>query len=224
MSVELQRGTDEAPNDFSQYRALSTLAVMSLVVGLLSSLALLDWVWLPIAVAGVLLGAHAWRKVNSRRDELSGAGLAKTGLVLSALCLVGGPARLSYEYKHEVPDGYARISYDELQPNPAVPGELVPPSAKALDEKKVFIKGYVYYTGQQKDGIESFLLVRDQGDCCFGGNPKISDRIQVRLVDPLRLTYSTRLHKVAGVMHVKPQAATELKGGVYYYLEADHLQ
>ena len=32
-------------------------------------------------------------------------------------------------------------------------------------------------------GITQFLLVRDQGTCCFGGNPKVTDRILVQLSD-----------------------------------------
>ena len=92
-----------------------------------------------------------------------------------------------------------------------------------LEGKRIFIKGYIY-PGREMEGIKTFLLVRDQGDCCFGGNPKITDRIQVTLVDPLRLTFRSRLHKLAGVFHVRPTTAVGAGGGVYYQLEADHLQ
>jgi hypothetical protein len=146
-------------------------------------------------------------------------------LVSSLVFVVAGPALLTYQYVTEVPDGYERISYSELQPDPAEPGQQVPPSALALEGKRIFIKGFVY-PGREKDGIRQFLLVRDQGDCCFGGNPKITDRIQVTLVGPLRLTYQSRLHRVGGTFHVAASdtAVGGAKGGVFYHLEADYVQ
>ena len=55
---------------------------------------------------------------------------------------------------------------------------------------------------------------------------RITDRIQVTLVDPLRLTFQSRLHKVGGTFHVAPSATAPdgAKGGVFYHLEADYLK
>ncbi len=223
MSVDLERETDEANDEFLHYRALSPLAIVSLVAGLFSVLALFDWLWLGIPLTGLLAGILAWRKIKSRPNELSGLALSQVGLALSVLFLFAGPSWLTYEYMHELPEGALPISYAELQPDPDVPGEYIPSSAKELEGKKVYIKGYVY-PGQKTDGIKTFLLVRDQGDCCFGGNPKITDRVQVTLADPLRLKFSKRLHGVGGVFHVKPTAAVDGGGGVFYQLDADHLK
>jgi hypothetical protein len=194
--------------------------VASLLVGFLSGLALLDWIWVCVPMTGVALGIYAWRMVVRRRDELTGVGLAQAGLALSVLFLIAGPARLTYESITEVPPGYDPISYSQLQPDPDVPGEIIPPSVQQLEGKRVFIKGYIFPTEQTKQ----FLLVRDQGTCCFGGNPKLTDRIQVTLVDPLRLVYKPCLYKVAGTFHVSPAQAVGGLGGVYYHLQADHLE
>ena len=224
MSIELD-SQRSAADTYEHYRALSTAAVASLIVGLLSPLAALDWTLVAIPAIGLPLAAFAWWNVRRHADELSGAALARAGFVLSLVFLVVGPARLTYEYVTEVPEGYERVSYAELQPDPAQASQLVPPSALALEGTKIFIKGYVY-PGRQKDGIREFLLVRDQGECCFGGNPRITDRIQVSLVDPLRLTYEPRLHRVGGTFHVEALTTTidGARGGVYYHLKADHLQ
>jgi hypothetical protein len=224
MSTELDTRQSIA-DDYQHYRALSTSAVASLIVGLLSSLAILDWMLIALPVVGIALSLFALVTVKRRSDELSGQGLARAGLVSSLVFVVAGPALLTYEYVTEVPDGYERISYAELQPDPAEPGQLVPPSALELEGKRIFIKGFVY-PGREKDGIRQFLLVRDQGDCCFGGNPKITDRIQVTLADPLRLTYQSRLHRVGGTFHVAVSETTVggAKGGVFYHLEADYAQ
>ncbi len=224
MSIDVASQPSQAEN-YEQYRALSTSAVASLIVGLLSSLAILDWTLLVVPLIGIALSSYALLKVKRQRDELSGEGLARTGLILSAAFAVLGPARLTYEYMTEVPDGYQRVTYAELQPDPAQTGQLMPPSALDLEGKRVFIKGYMY-PGRDKDGIREFLLVRDQGDCCFGGDPKITDRIHVKLVGPLRVAFQSRMHKVAGTFHVAPADNTidNAKGGVFYHLEADYVQ
>jgi hypothetical protein len=224
MTIDLE-SRQSAADAYLQYRALSTAAVAGLIVGVLSPLAMLDWSLVAVPAIGVVLAAFAWWKVRRHSDELSGAGLARLGFLLSLVFLFAAPAWLTYQYVTEVPEGYQRISYADLQPDPAQASQLVPPSALALEGKQIFIKGYVF-PGRQKDGIREFLLVRDQGECCFGGNPKITDRIQVSLVEPLRLTYEPRLHKGGGTFHVEalPTTIDGAKGGIFYHLKANHLK
>jgi hypothetical protein len=220
MSVDTERSEVADSEEFLQYRALSSAAVTSLLLGLLSALACLSWIWVCIPLVGVVVSVYAWRTIARRRDELTGGGLAQVGLALAAIFLVAGPSRLIYEAATEVPEGYDPISYAQLQPDPDVPGQEIPPAVLQLENKKVFIKGFVFPT----EDTRQFLLVRDQGTCCFGGNPKITDRIQVTLTDPLRLAYKPRLFKVAGKFHVRPAQAIGTSGGVFYHLEADHLE
>jgi hypothetical protein len=224
MSIQIESPQAMA-DTYEPYRALSTAAVASLIVGVLSTTAILGWSLIAVPFVGVILGTYAWLHVRRRTDELTGAGLARAGLALSTLFLVVGPGWLTYEYVTEVPEGYRRTSYAELQPDPSQLGQRVPPAALALDGKKIFIKGYVY-PGRQTEGIREFLLVRDRGECCFGGDPKITDRIQVTLDDPLRLTYRPRLHKLGGTFHVEAGASTidGAPGGIFYHLKADHLE
>jgi hypothetical protein len=213
---------DEPADDFNpddDYRALSTPAVAALVLGLLSGFALFDW-WLGlIPLAGLLMGFLALRSIRKQSNELTGRALAIVGIVLSAGFWIGGASWLGYVQATECPAGYAPVSYSTLQPLPDEPPDRVPPDAKLLDGKKVFIKGYVY-PGQKQDGITQFLLVRDQGTCCFGGNPKLTDRILVRLSDHQGLTFSSRLFKLAGVFRVtEPTRAVDARGTVFYHLD-----
>ncbi len=117
--------------------------------------------------------------------------------------LCAGSGFQAYAYVTELPPGYERLSYAELQPDPDVAGEVFPPHAKDYDNKRVFIKGYIY-PGKQQSGIRQFVLCRDNGDCCFGGQPKLTDRILVNLQGPLRLEYSTTMHRLAGTFHLEP--------------------
>jgi hypothetical protein len=119
-----------------------------------------------------------------------------------------------------VPAGYLRISYETLQPKP---GESIPASARELDGKKVFIKGYMYPSNQMT-GIREFVLCRDNGTCCFGGQPKLADMIQVNLKEPLTLDYQTGLRRVAGTFRLQPNAARGDLGSVLYRLDADYAQ
>lgn len=217
LSSDLELDDDFDPAD--NYRALCTPAVASIALGLLSALALLDWWLVLIPIAAVLLGIAALRKIRAQPSEYTGKRLAYFGIGFAALLGSAGMARQYYDYATELPPGFARISYSELQPQEGDAPNSVPPDAMALDGKKVFIKGYVY-PGQRMQGITQFLLVRDQGSCCFGGNPKLTDRIQVSITDPHGFTFSNGLFKVAGVFHVTPPTkAIDAGGAVYYHLD-----
>lgn len=205
-----------------EYRALSTLAVLSLVLGGFSAAAALGWSLGAIPALGALSGALALFRIRRNPTELTGAALARVGLCLSLVFWAGGWGWLSYVYATEVPDGYRRITYGELQPEQ--PGQLFPPSALELDGQQVFIKGYVY-PGAQTSGIRQFVLVRDNGTCCFGGpTPKLTDMIEVTLRDPLRLQYSTNMRKLGGILRVQPTESGSELGRVIYHLDADYLR
>ena len=124
----------------------------------------------------------------------------------------------AYEYATELPEGFVRLSYADLQPAEGEPATSVPESARQMDGRDVLLKGYIY-PGKQPHGIVQFLLVRDQGDCCFGGNPKITDRVLVHLADPDGIEFSPRLRKIAGRFQVRPIGTDALAGGVLYHLE-----
>ncbi|MHB1035683.1 MAG: DUF4190 domain-containing protein [Pirellulales bacterium] len=222
--MQLETDAIDDQEGLEPYRALSRSAVASLILGGLSFLALLHWAMGLVPVTGVLLGLVGYGQVRRNAEELTGRGFAAAGLSLSVLFLFGGWARLGYLYVAEVPEGYRRISYADLQQDPAFPGQEIPPAAMELEGQRVFIKGYVY-PGPQQTGIKQFVLCRDNGTCCFGGAlPKLNDMVLVTLVDPLRLEYSTRLHRLAGTFHARRSQAVDNLGGVLYQLDADYVQ
>jgi len=223
MSIAVEPRSSDVVELHDGYRAISPLAAASVAAGLLSVLALLDWALGVIPAVGILLGLLGRRSILRRPEELTGLRLAKVGIVLSVLFLVVGWSRLTYVYFTEVPDGYQRLSYQALQPDTSVPGELFPPAARELDGQRVFIKGYVY-PGPQTRGIQRFLLCRDNGDCCFGGQPKLTDMISVELKEPLRLDYATRPFAVGGTFRFKPSRSPDGQFAILYHLEADVLR
>ena len=209
---------DRAADDYSHYRTLSPAAVISCALGVGSFVAFLNWWLVALPLAGLAVGIFALRQIASRSDELAGRIPAILGVVLSAACLIGSQVTLWYIRLTEVPDGHIRMSYDDLQPDPRVINQIVPASAEALHDKRVFIKGYVL-AGNRKDGIRTFILVRDQGDCCFGGNPKLTDRILVHLKPSEAFSYTDKVQKLIGHFQIRPGSAVDVAGNVVYQLD-----
>jgi hypothetical protein len=76
------------------YRAVSPWAILALLVGLASPLALASLLLWVVPLLGVCLSLGALRSIHAQREQLSGAGLARLGLFLSVLMLVYVPARV----------------------------------------------------------------------------------------------------------------------------------
>ncbi len=227
---------------YDQYRSLSIAAVTSLVFGVLSLLLLpvipVAGVLLIVPSMGAMLGLFATWTITARPDEFTGRRIAIAGLALSITFLLLGAFLNYYLNKIEVPPQYAdsEVYFSDLQPEDVDIdldyikrmrgrlGELpLPEKAKSLDGQKVFITGYVY-PGDQKTGLDKFVLVRDKGSCCFGGQPKLTDMIEVKLADPLRIDYSMWRRGVGGTLRVHKQIQSrESLTGVIYQLEADYL-
>ncbi len=95
-----------------------------------------------------------------------------------------GSAKMSYEYKHEVPEGYQRVNFqkDVAEKQFVFFGgrRKLDPTVAALVGKKVYLKGFMYAT-QATEGLRQFILLKDNGECCFGGKPKSHDYIIVTL-------------------------------------------
>lgn len=216
----VQEVVDETP----AYQAVCKSAVVSLCLGVLSFAAFLTPVLLALPALGGVVGWLALGKLRRYPDELSGKPLALIGMVLSVVVLTGGLAMHAVIYATEVPDGYRRITFDDLQPTAQAPKLPVSPLALELNGKKIFMKGYVYPDGQQYN-IKRFVLVADLGTCCFGGQPKLTHMVEVTLRDPNRVEYSYRKLRLGGTLKVdtrlKPVTRVQ---GVYFQLDADYVQ
>ena len=208
----------EGSDDAGRYRAVATTAIAAAVAAALSPLAFLDWWLVIVPTVGLVLGMVAFRTITQRPDEFIGRPLAIGAIVVSAVTLVGGLVTLSRAYVAELPEGFERINYSLLQPLDGDPINAVPETAQNINGRSVLLKGYMY-PGKQQQGITQFLLVRDQGDCCFGGSPKITDRVLVQLRASQGISFSGRLTKIAGRFVIRPMSAPGLDGGVIYHLE-----
>ena len=212
------------------YRTLSRSAVTSVILALISLLACLVWPFVVIAAVAVVLGVTAMSTIRRYPDEYVGMGAGLFGAVIGACSFTGGAALHIYEYSTEVPEGYSRISFTDLQPDLKNPktlvvnrGAIVPKRAADLNGQQVFIKGYIHPGVATMGKVDHFVLVPDMGTCCFGGQPKATDMIEVRIKpDASRVKYSTRTVKLAGKFILADHSSEfgELHS-VVYHLEAD---
>jgi hypothetical protein len=210
------------PTHYGRYRAVSAMAVASLVFGVLSVLTVWHWALGLIAVVGILTGYVALRQIRKAPEELMGVVLALAGILLSVAFGVLGYSVLLLARSKEFPYGYQRVDYEILQPDPNVPGERIPPQAYELQydqvrNNKVGLKGYMYPT-RQSTGLKIFLLCPAIPNCPFcAPNPKPTEIIRVRLEGDLEATYTTHLIRVGGKFRVDETRP----GGVPYHLDAD---
>lgn len=206
------------------YRTVSRAAVFSLILGLAGIASLLSPWMIVIPISGLICGAVALANIKRYPLELSGAGLAKTGLAVSAMLGIVAPAYHTYVYFTEVPDGYERVSFWILSTKSYEPDY---PTKDALDlnGKPIFIKGYIHPTSISSSKAKKFILIPDLGTCCFGGQPRLTDMIEVTLTGDQTVKPSLRQIKLAGVLKVDTslKPVKELQG-VFYQLKADYLQ
>jgi hypothetical protein len=206
---------DEAP---LQYRALHSGSLIGLVLGIVSIFAMIttadspagSLLVAPIPLVGIIVSFWSLIKIRNHADQYTGASLAKIGMTLSFMFLIGGVGYASYVYATEVPPGYERISFNTMKPDELQErgGVAVPPEIAALEGQKVFIKGYIRQDSVPVTrGIDRFLLVRDNNQCCFGDLSKVKyyDQIAVEMTGDHRVDYSQGVFRIGGILHIEPQ-------------------
>jgi hypothetical protein len=192
-------------NEFG-YRPVPLLAPLSFFLGLLSALGYLGLLVIPIGLVGVIVSAVCILRLRKFRGEYGGMWLAVSGFIMSLVFFSSSAGIWAYGYRTEVPEGCRRLNFTEDISSKGFVVEkgrkdFFVPEVKALDGQKVFIKGYMYPTNETR-GLKSFLLVKDNAQCCFGGNPKINDMIMVTMKSGPGVDYHQgMLMSVAGVFH-----------------------
>ena len=229
--------------EFKPYRAVSRSAVLSLVLALVAlpisiltvtaarysygdAVSLGFWTAI-IAIFSAVLGWVGLRSIRRFPNEYTGKILAQIGLVLGMIQFAAGVGLSTYTYATEVPEGYTRVGFWELRPDPEHPLPA-PISQKAIDiaGKPIFIKGYMHPGVSSNGKVTHFILVPDMGTCCFGGQPKPYDMIEIRIPDQKQgVAYSTQKLKLAGTFAVglAPGQSLGLQD-VWYHMEVDQVR
>jgi len=214
------------PADEFAYRPVPPLAPISLFLGICALSGFMGIPCLAVGFVGIVLGTIALWQIRRSDGSLGGKGIARLGAGLSALMLFSGSGYHAYAYVTELPEGYQRVSFGDLAKREPkfVEGKIeVAEEVAELDGKPIFIKGYMYPTGKQT-GISEFVLVKDTGQCCFGGQPKLTDMVVVKFDDGMTVRHrEQQLVGVAGIF----RASTVVQSGVLtaiYQIDGTHFK
>lgn len=210
--------------DEFQYRPMPVLVPIS--VGLVFA-SLTAFFWEPLVlVAVVAMGISYWaiRVIHAEPNAWSGTGVAVGAMICQAVIGATAGTVHTVGYLTEVPEGFRRVSFSQeisaagLEQKDGITSP--PPQVKELDGKPVFLKGYMYPTREQY-GLTSFVLCKDMGECCFGGQPAPTDMIVVQIKNPDGVNFRTGLVSVAGTF--KTAAELDPAGlNPIYQLDADY--
>lgn len=220
-TVETGWSRDAGSDDF-QYTSLSPWAPVALVLGVASLMALTNSIFgLVLAAIAIIVCLVAAIQIRSLKEIYRGFGMAMCGLLLSTTCLVAGSWKLHYDFHHEVPEGYIRVNF----PNEISEHEFVYfGSSRRLHEKvapligqKVFLKGYMYNL-EKLTGLKKFVFLKDNGECCFGGEPKPYDMMEVRMPEGKTTDAFRSMIAVSGTLNADVTAA---EGDAVYTIDAD---
>jgi len=198
----------EYAEDEFNYRPMPPLVPVSMGFVCLSLLSGLSDLLLIIPLIGVVLAFIAYYQVSRSEGGLSGGGIAIGSLVMMLAMFMGFGAMHLHSYATEVPDGFFRISFgnDISAKGLEVLNDRigVHPDVAKLADKPIYLKGYMFPFKQTR-GLKSFVLCKDSGECCFGGQPKPTDMILINMVDGAKVDFhEKRLVGVAGTLRVEP--------------------
>ncbi len=83
-------------------------------------------------------------------------------------------------YKYEV--------HERIEGVPPV--EQIPASVRELDGRKIAIKGFMLPYRNDGENVTEFILLRNQGLCCFGTVPRMNEWIHVKMAPGKGAPYS----------------------------------
>jgi hypothetical protein len=102
--------------------------------------------------------------------------------------------------------------------------DTIPPEVKLLDGEQVTVRGYVLSLRNRRGRISDFLLLRDQGTCCFGEKAQINHFIRVKHREGIPHTANGGEITVSGVLHVGETYVGGYLTGLYQLdMEKAHL-
>lgn len=104
------------------------------------------------------------------------------------------------DYKEVVLKAMGNFAFDETSADV----NQVPEVYRQLDGQKLLLVGEMY-SDSAADYATEFQLVYSIQKCCFGGPPKVQERVFAKLPPGKKAPIYSGLVKVYGILHVKPE-------------------
>lgn len=235
MSTELDNLPIDETNEPApplQYRSLSALAILGMVVAAFSILTTFHWLFWIIPLAAIFLGRQAVKQIRFAPTEYTGTVFAYAGMAAAIVLGLIGHGIHSYVQKHTAPYGYQPITWEILQPDPRKPAEIIPEAAYDLEpsdkdrDRRVYLTGFINLNMTNRTiNIKQFILVPTASHCNFCQTKlKSTEMIFVKFTGDLTINATQSEIKLGGKLTIDPDEAANPFGGLPYVLEADYLQ
>ena len=205
--------TERPTNEFT-YAPVSPLAPITVFLGMVSILCFLHHIFVPVAFFGLVLGLVALRRISKSNGEIRGKVMTLIGILM---CVGFGACGLWYQvhlYENELPPGHIRVNFPrDISAHEFIESKSgrrsIPEPVKALLGKKIFIKGWMM-PSRRLQGLTTFILIKDSGDCCFGGDPAAYDHIEVTLLGGKKTdSYDSAMIYVTGILNANPDVGDQ---------------
>ncbi|MCC6125076.1 MAG: DUF4190 domain-containing protein [Pirellulales bacterium] len=235
MSTELDNHLIEETDESAppiQYRSVSALAILAVVVSAFSILTVFHWLFWLVFLTAILLGYLAIKRIRFAPTEYTGIGFARSGMAAALVLGLIGQGIHYYIRKYTVPYGYKPITWDLLEPDSDNPAEIIPPAAYELEpndtdrDRRIYIKGFINLNMTDRTiNLRQFILVPTASHCNFCQTQiKSTEMILVTFTGGLSIDATQNEIKLGGKFKVDPDQAANPFGGLPYQLEADFLQ
>lgn len=197
-------------DDFN-YVPLSPWAPLAFVLGALSLTGFLGIFGLYLAFVSVIICLIAVSQIRKAEGIVKGVLAAYLGLILASFSLVVGSVSMYRAYQTECPEGFQRVNFSKDISDWQflyTPRRELHPAVAPLEGKKIFLKGFMWQT-EKADGLTEFLLLKDNGECCFGGKAQPYDMMRVKLLDGKTTRAYIGMVAVAGTLKVNLEAGED---------------
>jgi hypothetical protein len=99
---------------------------------------------------------------------------------------------------------------------------MLPQSIEAMNGQRIRIRGYILPT-PQKRGIKTFVLVRDNQECCFGPGAALYDCILIEMQPGKTAEYTIRPVAVEGTFEIEEFKSGDMHLAIYH-LDAESVR
>jgi hypothetical protein len=103
----------------------------------------------------------------------------------------------------------------DIQPGQPFHREMLPEAITAMAGQRIRIRGYILPTAQKR-GIKTFVLVRDNQECCFGPGAALYDCILIEMKPGNTAEYSIRPVAVEGTFDIKEVKSGDMHLAIYH--------
>ena len=139
---------------------------------------------------------------------------------VSATPSQGDPfTRIGFEklagYLFDVPDDLLAPASNQLAQATAKTEAQIPADVKALDKKRVALKGFMLPLKVEAGKVTELLIMKDQSMCCFGAVPKINEWVSVKMVGGGVKPFMDQPVTFFGTLHVGETRENGYLVGIY---------